>query len=436
VRPRNVLVITLDTMRADRLPAYGFSGVATPAIDRLAAEGVVFEQAFSPVPLTLPSHATLFTGLLPQRAGVRDNAGSPVPDGSTTLAEVLGGRGLATGAFVASAVLAPGRGLDQGFAVYNAAAPPACAGPARARRTADEVVDEALTWLDQRDGQAFMAWLHFYDTHRPYRIPDEYLRLYADPYLAGIAFEDVQIARVIDYLERRGLLDDTLIVLAGDHGESLGDHGEETHGIFVYQEALHVPLIVRAPRVSPRYVAAPVRLADVTPTILDLLGVPALASADGVSLVPLIEGSGADPRLEVYAESMYPRRFGWSGLRSLRAGRYKVIDAPRPELFDLDTDPYEQRNIFGDQPSIGAAMIGKLAAYDVERAAPAAAAPVDPALAARLASLGYVSGGPDPPAVPAAEGIDPKDTIELFNRMTRMQAERAVLDWRAPGCGS
>jgi choline-sulfatase len=421
-RPRNLLVITLDTMRADRLPPYGFTGVRTPALDRIAAEGAVFEETYTAVPLTLPSHASLFTGLYPPRHGVRDNAGAPLSGEFTTLAEVLRGRGMRTAAFVASSVLAPRRGLEQGFDLYSGGTPALCAGGPPARRRAGEVVDEATSWLERHDTEPFFAWLHLNDTHRPYDLPAEYKDRYLDPYVAAIAYEDAQVARVVSYLETRGLLTSTLIVVAGDHGESLGDHGEESHGIFLYQEALRVPLIIRGPGVSPRRVTAVARLVDVMPTVLDWFGV-SLPGLDGVSLAHAGTRPGTDRPLEVYAESMYPRRFGWAPLRSLRADRYKVIDAPRAELYDLVSDPGEERNVLAEHPAVAAAMLQRLRAFESGRDAPAGEAIVDHAVLERIASLGYVGSiGAQAPSTPGAQA-DPKDRIAVFNKITSLQWE-------------
>jgi arylsulfatase A-like enzyme len=422
-RPRNVVLVTLDTTRADRLPAYGFAGVETPALDRLAMTGAVFEQTFAAAPLTLPSHATIFTGLYPPRHGVRDNAGQPLAAEFTTLAEVLRQRGLTTAAFVASSVVAKGRGLEQGFTDYDGASRPDC-GEGQARRRADAVVDAALAWLEGHDSSPFFAWVHVYDTHRPYDLPPEYLRRYADPYLAAIAFQDAQISRLLAYLDRRRHLDDTLVVVVGDHGESLGDHGEDSHGIFVYQETLHVPFIVRGPGVAPQRVGAVTRLVDVMPTILTLVGGP-LPDMDGVSLASLLKGREPDPQLDVYAESLYPQRFGWAPLRSLRADRYKVIEAPRPELYDLANDPGETRNVFAERRRLGAAMLTRLRAFDDRNGR---VSPVDRAVAERIASLGYVGGGPTELPGDAADDVDPKDRIGAYNRMisirARLHAER------------
>ena len=433
-RPRNLLFITLDTMRADRLPAYGFSGVDTPALDRLAAEGVVFEQAFASVPLTLPSHASIFTGLYPPHLNLRDNVSPPLAPEYTTMAEALRERGLMTGAFVASGVLGPSRGLDQGFVVYNDAVNEGCSGAPRARRPANEVVDEALAWLSEQT-TPFFAWVHLYDSHRPYQLPPEYHGRYDDPYIEAIAFEDTQIARLIAHLEARGILDRTLVVVTGDHGESLGDHGEDSHGVFVYQEALHVPLILRGPRLLPRRVGAVTRLVDLMPTVLELFGAP-LPEVDGESLTPFFSRAGVDPRLEVYAESLYSQRFGWSGLRSLRADRYKVIEAPRPELYDLHNDPWEERNIFEEKPKVATAMLERLEAIAGPAGQAALHRPaIDPAAAERVASLGYVGGGSVPGPSSTPSNLDPKDHIAAFNQMMTVQAQNAVVfQNRRPGC--
>ena len=207
---------------------------------------------------------------------------------------------------------------------------------------------DAIRWLDGIEGSRFFLWVHLYDPHRPYNPPEPYRSTYGDPYVGEIAFADSQIGRLLETLDRRRLLDRTIVVVAGDHGESLGDHGERDHGIFVYESTLQVPLIVRAPHVSSRRIADVVRLVDVMPTVLDLLQVHS-GPVDGVSLTALMRGQPQDLKLDAYSESLYPRRFGGSPLRALRAGRYKLIDAPRPELYDLDRDPFEQRNIYDER---------------------------------------------------------------------------------------
>jgi arylsulfatase A-like enzyme len=416
--PRNLIVITLDTMRADRLAVYGFSGgVSTPALDRVANEGTVFEEAFASVPLTLPSHASIFTGLYPPRLKVRDNAGAPLSGQFTTLAETLHQRGVRTGAFVASAVLASGRGLEQGFDVYSLGAN-RCPG-VPSRRRGSEVVDEALAWLNQQASEPFFTWIHLFVTHRPYDLPGEFKDSHFDTYLAAIRYEDAQVARVIRHLESREQLDSTLIVVVGDHGESLGGHGEDGHGMFLYQEALRVPFMMRGPGVPVQRSLRIARLVDLTPTVLDLFRIQT-RGMDGTSLLRTSQLAS-----EVYAESMYPLRFGWAPLRSLRADRYKFIDAPRPELYDLETDPAEERNIVDAHPSVAEAMRRRLRAIDSEEIPSDGNGPADPAVIERLASLGYIGSASASDASSAARQADPKDRIGDFNRMTTRQWQTA-----------
>jgi choline-sulfatase len=343
----------------------------------------------------------------------------------------LGANGLQTAAFIASAVVARGRGLDQGFDQYSAGPAEACSATSPIRRRARDVVDEVLPWLAGHDDSPFFVWMHLYDTHRPYDLPDEHLAAHFDPYHAAVAYEDEQIARVVDHLRRRGLLDSTMIVVAGDHGESLGEHGEESHGMFLYQEALRVPLIMRGPGIAPQRVRAIARLVDVMPTILDMFGVPAPAG-DGVSLTGAETRRAVDADLEVYAESTYPRRFGWAPLHSLRADRFKLIDAPRPELYDLEADPGETHNAIAAHPTVAAAMLRRLRSLESGAALPPVASGMDAAVLARIAALGYI--GDITPEVSAVAGVrpDPKDRIDVFNRLTRQQWETSAR--RRPLC--
>ena len=258
------------------------------------------------------------------------------------------------------------------------------------------------------------------------RLAGRFRNRHFDPYLAAVLYEDAQLGRVLSHLEARNLLDDTLIVIAGDHGESLGDHGEESHGIFLYEEALRVPLIIRGPGVRARRLMPVVRLIDVMPTVLDLFGIKS-ARKDGASLTDIDRASASAAR-EVYAESMYPLRFGWSPLRSLRADRFKFIDGPRPELFDLSTDPMEQRNVVADHPQVAEAMRRRLRAIDSGEAAPAPAPrDVDRAVLERIGSLGYISGAPAEPRSTSGALPDPKDRIDIFNKMTARQRQNTEI---------
>jgi choline-sulfatase len=414
--PVSVVIITLDTTRADRLTPYGLMDTSMPALERLAAEGVVFDQATTVAPLTLPAHTSLFTGLIPPHHGVIDNAAPALADRQTTLAEVLRARGLRTAAFVGSVVLDVDRGLAQGFEEYRGVPAPGnqpVSGPEHRQRRADKVIDEAVQWLDGVSPSPFFLWAHLYDAHRPYDPPDPFASSHADPYIGEIAFASTQIGRLVEALERRGLLDRTIVVVAGDHGESLGDHGERDHGIFVYESVMRVPLIIRAPGIAPRRVGSVVRLTDVMPTVLTLLSIPSPAT-DGVSLADLLSARRTDLDLEAYSESLYPMRLGWSPLHALRAGRYKIIDAPRPELYDLDRDPFEERNVYGERPDVAAAMTRRVRDLARGETGTRELADVPAELQARLAALGYVSANPRRQTASTESAPDPKDCIGLY----------------------
>ena len=397
----NLLVITLDTTRADRIGAYGYQGVETPAIDRLAREGVLFEHTMAVAPLTCPAHCSIFTSKFPPDHGVRDNGGFFLSPKQLTLATLLKRRGFQTGAVVSAFVLDRKWGIGQGFDTYVDdfdMSESRGAGTGDVRRPGNDVVDRALPWLEKVKGQRFFAWLHFYDPHAPYTPPEPFKTRYAEhPYLGAIAFMDSQIARVIDFLDRNGLMERTVIAVIGDHGESLGQHGEQTHAFFVYEATTRVPFIIRAPfeKLRGRRVADPVRSVDLMPTVLDLMGIPAPGGIQGVSLAPLMTGARTTMDLEGYAEALYPlHHFGWSELRAWRVGRYKAIDAPRPELYDLSRDPHETTNLYAERRTVADGMIARL--REIERDAPrddsvAKATPeIDPDARARLAALGYV----------------------------------------------
>ncbi|MEK6631424.1 MAG: sulfatase-like hydrolase/transferase [Acidobacteriota bacterium] len=428
-RDLNLLLITLDTTRADRIGAYGYKAIETPTIDRLASEGVLFEQAMASAPLTLPAHASIFTSLFPPRHGVRDNGGFFLAPSQLTLAEILRERGFRTGAVVGAYVLDGKWGLNQGFDTYvddfNFAGIGGF-GLGDIKRPGNEVVDKALPWLERVKGQRFFAWLHFYDPHFPYTSPEPFKSRYEDhPYNGAIAFTDAQVARVIGFLEQHDLLDRTIVVVMGDHGEGLNQHSEGTHGFFIYESTTRVPLIIRAPfdQTRRRRVADPVRSVDVLPTVLDLLGVPSPKAIAGVSLAPLMTGARKTLDLEGYAEALYPlHHYGWSELRAWRAGRFKAIDAPRPELYDLDRDPGETTNLYADRRSVADTMIARLRAQEqdaADRGAPVQEKPeVDPETRARLAALGYVGSFVATVSGPRTRRADPKDKIELFNLLT------------------
>jgi len=415
---RNVLIVTIDTTRADVLSAYGANRVETPALDRLAREGVVFEQATSTVPLTLPAHCSLFTGLFPPHHGVRDNAAAALAEAPTTLAEALHAQGFRSGAFVGSAIVDARRGLDQGFDAYSDGQREN-RNP-KLRRPANVVVDEAVEWMTRQDASPFFAWVHLYDAHAPYSLPEPYRTMYEDvPYLGAIAFIDAQLARLLKVVDQRRLAGRTLVVVVADHGESLGEHGEDSHGIFLYQSTLQVPMIVRAPGLVPHRVSDVVRIVDIMPTVLDFVRVSPPAM-DGVSLLPLMTGKVEHVDLDAYSESLYPRRFGWGELHALRAGRFKFVSAPRPELYDLEKDPTEQRNIYRQRTDLAAMMRATLERMSQSAAVVHDSDDLDPEAAERLASLGYVGQTRGVRHDSPGEWLDdPKDCISAYNTILR-----------------
>jgi arylsulfatase A-like enzyme/Tfp pilus assembly protein PilF len=425
--PLNLVIVTLDTTRADRMGAYGYKDVETPAFDRVAREGVLFENAVSAAPLTLPVHSSMFTGKFPPEHGVRDNGGFFLGPDQLTLAEVLKTRGYRTGAFVGAYVLDSKWGLNQGFDTYYDKfdlSESRTVSLGSIQRPGNEVVDQVLPWVEQAKGQPFFAWVHLYDAHSPYRPPEPFATKYqGHPYNGEIAFADSQVGRLLAKLEALGVYDQTVVMILGDHGESLGDHGEQSHGFFVYNSTTHVPFAIRAPLPSAkgRRVADPVRSVDVMPTALDLLGIAPPAGISGASLAPLMTGKVRELGLDAYSEAMYPlHHYGWSDLHALRAGRYKIIDAPRPELYDMDRDPTEATNVYGERRQLGDTMIAQLRALEGTFSKTQAALPaadVDPEARQRLAALGYVGSFVATAADSRAGRADPKDKIDVFNKL-------------------
>jgi arylsulfatase A-like enzyme/Flp pilus assembly protein TadD len=417
-RPPNVLLVTVDTLRPDAL-GWVAGRNATPEMDRLAAEGFAFPAAVSPAPVTLPAHASILTGLVPRRHGARDN-GQPLPEGPVTLAETLGARGYATGAFVSGFPLARAFGVDRGFAHYDDALPDG--PPDRRERRAARTADAAATWIAAAR-EPWFAWVHFYDPHDPYEAPGATPRAAYDGEVAAVD-------RALGTLRRRaGTRGAVLTVLAADHGESLGEHGEDTHGFFVYESTIAVPLVVHYPaRVRAGRSDAPARLVDVAPTLHDLLGLPALAGVDGVSLVPLTEGAARDvPPAAI--ETLRPwASYGWAPLRARREGSWKYVDAPRRELYDLSRDPGEQRNLAAAEPARADAMARALAQVPAARAQPPRA--VDAESMERLRALGYVGAGGEAPPEEAPPGLpDPKDRIDAWNALGAAEEMLARREW-------
>ena len=359
----NVLIVTLDTTRADHLGAYGYEAIETPAIDRLAAEGALFTSAFTPVPITLPSHTTIMTGTYPQYHGVRDNDNF-VDDSVETLAEVLAARGYRTAAFVSAYPLHQQFNLAQGFEVYDDEFEsddwrflklPFHEQFFFDERAGGGTTHAALQWLDglgPAPSDPFFLWVHYFDPHANYHPPAPFDEIYAhSPYDGEIANVDRALGRLIESLRATGQLDRTVFVLTADHGESLDDHGELTHALLLYDATLHVPLIIRAPGVKRARIEATARTLDVLPTVLDLLAIPTPAAVQGRSLRPLLEGRADLPEREVYHESPYTfSKYGWSMLRAYRWGDFKLIEEPRPELYAWRSDRREAEDLAPAEP--------------------------------------------------------------------------------------
>src|SRR5262245_14196957 len=434
VEKPNIILITLDTTRADHLGCYGYANAKTPNIDALARAVILFAQAATPVPLTQPAHSSIMTGLYPTYHGVRTNGITALSQAHTTIAEELSRAGYRTGAFVGAFVLDGRWGLNQGFGDYDDRFDMTKykhLDLAGVQRPGDQVMDAALHWLDGHKQAPFFAWVHLYDAHTPYEPPEPLLSEFRDRGLAGlydgeIAFADEQVGRCVSWLRKAGLAEKTIIVVLGDHGEGLGSHGEGTHGYFVYDYALHVPFIVATPFDELRGVRvdSQVSLVDVFPTVLALAGIDSTVRVHGRSLLPLMFRPQAPDKVYAYAESTAPNsQFGWSALHSLRSSRYKLIQAPRTELYDLVADPAEQTNVFAEQRVVARAMAEELdrIVSETSRDAPAPeAADLDKDTVARLAALGYVGAAASPRKTDGPAPLaDPKDKLAVFTAVLR-----------------
>jgi arylsulfatase A-like enzyme/Flp pilus assembly protein TadD len=426
----NIVFITVDTTRADRMGFLGSKRGLTPNLDILARQGVVFERAYSQAPLTPVSHATIFTGTYPQFHTVTD-FGHPLPALLPFVPEILKKSGYHTGAFIGSLILDPkasmAPGFDRGFDVFDAGfRPKHGANESRydtVERRAGDVVRRAITWLSKNRPSPFFIWVHLYDPHAPYDPPPPYDARYKDLYDGEIAYADASLGKLFIYLRQRGLYERSLIVIMSDHGESLGAHGEAMHGIFLYDETIHVPLLFKLPGavLAGRRVSSRVRLVDVAPTLLSMLSLPLPPTFQGESLVPLMKASSkiAAADLPAYAETDYPHRaFGWSALRSLRSGKYLFVRAPKPELYDESQDKSEQRNLAGSSPAVAATLLSQLNNFRDETSSYRSDKP-EQALTAeqseKLAALGYAGSSSAATSADPLQGADPKDKIEISN---------------------
>ncbi len=434
VEKPNVILITLDTTRADHLACYGYPEVKTPHLDSLAGRGVLFEQAATTSPLTLPAHCSILTGMYPTYHGVRINGNTALNEEQTTIAEVLSAQGYECGAFIGAFVLDGRWGLNQGFQHYDDQfdlKKYKHLDLGAVQRPGDQVMDAALSWLEEQKNAPFFAWIHLYDPHTPYEPPEPYLSEYGPRGLVGlydgeIAFMDEQIGRCTDWLERNGLSKNTVLILVGDHGEGLGSHGEGTHGYYIYDYAIHVPLIIVTPFEHLRgvRVSSQVRVVDIFPTLMETTAVTAPAETHGRSLLPLMFQPQKKEESFAYAESMSPNlQFGWSSIHSLRTTVYKYIDTPRAELYDLTRDADEQTNLLSQHPDMVRKMKAELDRLMTEtsRGAPTPqAANLDKETMERLSALGYIGA---PVAAKKASGeagalADPKDKLPVFQAVT------------------
>ena len=416
VRSSPVVVISVDTLRADHLPAYGYRAVDTPALDALRSDAVLFQNAYCHVPLTLPSHVSLFTGQLPPRTGVRDNLGYRLGPEPETLAGFLKGHGYATGAAVSSVVLSRATGIDRGFDYYEDDVEPTTIGQSlgRVQRNGAVTAQRLGDWIGEARDRPFFAFLHLFEPHSPYEPPEPHRSLYRLAYDGEIARSDEIVGEFLERLKESGIYDRALIVFLSDHGEGLNEHGEQEHGILLYRNAIRVPLLVKLPgsRRAGESVAEPVALSDVFPTVAGLLGLPAPEGMAGISLAPRLAGRPLPVR-PVFSETIYPRlHLGWSDLASLIDDRHHYIEAPKPELYDILADPRETRNLASEAPPAFRSMRIALSRIPRPLQAPGA---LDAEQVKKLAALGYISAtsadlqGKDLP--------DPKDRIGAVEKL-------------------
>ncbi len=430
--PPSVVLITIDTVRADHLGCYGYRRIENPSINKLASEGIRFEHAYAQVPLTLPSHTVIMTGTYPMFNGVRDLTSTGLDATLPTLAEILRQNGYRTAAFVSSFVLNSMWGLNRGFEVYDDETDlqrGANNSPSLLERRGDRTMDRALAWLDSHPGRPFFIWVHLYDAHSPYRPPEPYFSRYAGHLYDGeIAFDDAQLGLLFARLRQLKLYENALIVLTSDHGESLGEHGEAEHGFFIYNATVHVPLILKLPGPSlpSRIITDPAGLVDLAPTVADLCRIPRrfTQSFQGHPLAGIQEREGAQSAPAVYVESYYPRNtFGWHELRAIITPRYKYIDTPWPELYDLEHDANEKHNVATGQSAVAVALREELQALEgrcANTSPPQKPSPLDSETLEKLRSLGYV--GYQAPAAGSNSSVmhaDPKDKILVLNQMLR-----------------
>lgn len=423
-----IILISVDTLRADHLPVYGYTKVKTPAIDALARDGVVFDRAYTHSPQTLPAHAAILTGQLPFENGIRDNVGFIIRPGQATLASLLHGTGYTSGGFVSAFVLRKETGIATGFDHFDDQLPPSAPDMpmGQVQRPGPETLQAAERWMSGLSSSKFFLFFHIYEPHTPYTPPERFSQ-YA-PYDGEIAYSDEVVGQLVAFLKDKGWYDRATIIFLSDHGEGLGDHGELEHGLFVYDSTIRVPLIVKMPGGGSRRIGAPVQHIDLVPTILDWLGVPAPKGLRGRSLRTMVEGGTTAGDANVYAEAFYGRyHFGWSELYSLTDARYRFIRAPKPEIYDLERDPGETRNLASERPQVVASARAEL---DRMLAGSTIHSPgqVSQEDLQRLQALGYVgsqaSVAPDKPGDALPDPKDKAKVLEDYRRAIELSANR------------
>ncbi len=431
----NIIMFTIDTLRADHLECYGYPGVKTPQINSLAEEGILFQYNIAQTPLTLPSHASIMTATYPLYHGIRDNGGFYLDEEHTTFAEAMKTHGYATAAFIAAFVLDSRWGLDQGFDYYYDnfdLTKYKTVSLDSVQRRGDEVLTEAYKWLGQNGEQKFFAWIHLYDPHTPYDPPEPYKSQYGGRryslYDGEIAYVDQLMGEFRKFMEEKGLWEKTLIIFTADHGESLGEHKESAHGFFIYDSDVRVPLIVRFPgaKLAGLKITNQVRSIDIMPTVLSAVGGNIPESVQGESFLPLLLGQEEETERLAYSETYWPRyHYGWSELKLLRKGQYKFIDAPRPELYNIYENPGETEDMINQRASLGIEMKKELEAliaqYSREGIDEAEPQKIDNDSLIKLQALGYLGSFRTSQKSRGERLADPKDKIELYNEIKMAQ---------------
>ncbi|MHC4230593.1 MAG: sulfatase-like hydrolase/transferase, partial [Planctomycetota bacterium] len=437
---RNVILIGIDTCRADYLSCYGFGRKTTPNIDAIAETAALFENVISPVPLTLPSHCSMMTGTIPPYHGVHCNDNYWLNGSNVTLAEVLKENGFATAAFVSAFVLDSQFALDQGFDTYYDNFDLQMAGLKASERRADKTTRLALDWLDNHSEDRLFLFVHYYDPHSDYEPPEPFASKFSDNLYAGeIAYTDHYIAKVINKLKSLGIFDSSLIIITSDHGEMLGEHGEDEHGYFIYQSALRVPLIFRLPgQRKAQRIKDLAGLVDIVPTVCSLLGIQPPAPYHGRDLSVYLRGSDTSPPQRfIYAESLYPTKYGVNSLLGVVGDRYKYIQTTRPELYDLELDPAESNNLIFSRPNLACMLRDQLKQTleeNIRKLEPDARTAPDDETIRRLESLGYVTGPVSEDFDFNQEKQDPKDSFDFYlstTRLIRLMARKSHDEARA-----